>query len=128
MKYSNQELKDAFMRVVYSELMHTESGDVSKSMAIKSALRPILFRLSDLHEFPEEFDCDECNSDELQALVDEFDVLYFCTATFGVKEQISSNKSFFRRLKIINTHRHRDVYSVRRNHTHFYAETNYWVN
>ena len=130
MRYSNLDLVAQYLEALQSEMDVSESGDVSKSMTVKSAIHRISWRLLDMEEYPADFLEEEVSSDELSQIVDEFAFQYDLVAdiSFGIKH--------INRFKALNSHRIQlrrsgcaiTAYSLLPSHTHYFATENNWIN
>ena len=130
MRYSNLDLVAQYLEALQSEMDVSESGDVSKSMTVKSAIHRISWRLLDMEEYPGDFPEQEVSSDELSQIIDEFAFPYDLVSdpSFAIKDINHSNACFFRRRQIRMSGGPSTWYSLLPSHTHYFATENNWIN
>ena len=131
MRYSNLDLVAQYLEALQSEVDVSESGDVSKSMTVKSAICRISWRLLDMQAYPEEFlEEREVSSDELSQIIDEFAFQYDLVAdpSFDIKDINHTNACYSRRAQLRRNGCATTAYSLLPSHTHYFATENNWIN
>ena len=130
MRYGNLALVAEYLEALQSEMDVSESGDVSQSMTVKSAICRIGWRLLDMEECPEGFEGEDVSYDELSQIIDEFAFQYDLVAdpSFDIKDINHSSACYSRRAQLRRSGCATTAYSLLPSHTHYFTIENNWIN